>query len=120
MRRGRESNPRPARNRIAALTNLSLPLRICSIRGADRALKIVYNYLPLVLCDRVLPAQGFLGVWLCIKGHALWSEWQVSNLRPRAPKARALPTELHPDITSLEITNLSIVCELTHRAALSL
>ena len=24
-----------------------------------------------------------------------WSEWQVSNLRPHAPKARALPTELH-------------------------
>ena len=27
-----------------------------------------------------------------------WSEWQDSNLRHRAPKARALPTALHPEV----------------------
>ena len=34
-RRGRESNPRPARNRIAALTNLSLPLHMEHIGGFE-------------------------------------------------------------------------------------
>ncbi len=27
-----------------------------------------------------------------------WSEWADSNRRPRGPKPRALPTELHPDV----------------------
>lgn len=28
----------------------------------------------------------------------LWSEWADSNRRPRGPKPRALPTELHPGV----------------------
>lgn len=31
-----------------------------------------------------------------------WSEWRGSNPRPHAPKARALPTELHPDMVPPE------------------
>lgn len=42
---------------------------------------------------RVVKATLFRPIWwfLC------WSGWQGSNLRPHAPKARALPAALHPD-----------------------
>lgn len=32
-----------------------------------------------------------------------WSEWWGSNSRPRDPKSRALPTELHPDFVRLSL-----------------
>lgn len=34
-----------------------------------------------------------------------WSEWSDSNARPHAPKACALPTAQHPDVTELLYRN---------------
>ena len=48
----------------------------------------------------------------------IWSGWQDSNLRPRHPKCRILPTVLHPEILSqnLElITRKKIIDNLRHK-----
>ena len=44
-----------------------------------------------------------------------WSEWQDSNLRHRAPKARALPTALHPEVLFLFFSLFYARCKRTAR-----
>ena len=59
------------------------------------------GFLP-IFSPKILKVDGNNAV------HLIWSEWQDSNLRHRAPKARALPTALHPDLFSFYLRHSSL------------
>lgn len=81
---GIEPCPSDSQSDLLPLHHIRRTGRAARIRTGTAAFK--------AQCAAVTPRP----IWVSAVGNVGWSGWQVSNLRPLAPKARALPTELHP------------------------